>query len=66
MKIINYLYNVLRLGVMRVRKNYDGSILQGIPCSTAIFSSGGGYCLLKENFHPDQTLFLRCAVEDYP
>lgn len=41
MKIVNYFYNVLRLGVMRVRKNYDGSILQGIPCSTAIFSSGG-------------------------
>lgn len=41
MKIINYLYNVLRFGVMRARNNYDGSILQGIPRSTAIFSRSG-------------------------
>lgn len=41
MKLVNYLYNMIRLGVMKSKKRYSGSIFQGIPCSTVLYSSTG-------------------------
>lgn len=41
MKIINYLYNFVRLGRLKKYGKYQGSILQGIPVSTEIRSDTG-------------------------
>lgn len=41
MKVLNYLYNTLRLGILKIKHQYIGGILQGIPCSTVIYSGSG-------------------------
>jgi len=41
MKIINYLYNLCRLGYMKSRHRYEGIIIQGIPASTQIIVETG-------------------------
>lgn len=41
MKIFNYFYNAVRLCKMKLKGQYSGSIFQGIPHSTILFSSSG-------------------------
>lgn len=41
MKIIRYLYNLIRLGKMKICRKYQGSIVQGIPILTEIRSDSG-------------------------
>lgn len=41
MKILNYLNNIFRLGKLKLKGSYIGSVLQGIPISTTIYVSSG-------------------------
>ena len=41
MKIINYLYNVVRLGKLKIQGNFRGRIFQGIPTSTVVRAEKG-------------------------
>jgi len=41
MKIINYIVNLFRLTKMKLKKQYSGSVIQGIPSSTIVRSDTG-------------------------
>lgn len=41
MKIINYIYNVARLGKLKMQGNFHGTIFQGIPTSTVVRAEKG-------------------------
>lgn len=41
MKIANFLFNLIRLGMLKVKGRYQGSVIQSIPISTTIYVKDG-------------------------